>query len=246
MVCILSSSNAEFLGLGGPQDGYCSAPCRSTAECALLDPTSGCGLINQTTGDGFCLGVCQPGNADGALKCGADRAQSCLASPTNPALGLCFPSCQSDLACGDGRFCDSSDPGLGLCTDTQRPGPGIGAPCTTETEATDCASSICLAFPNGVGSFCSASCTFASINGCGYSEDSTGPREAACLQARFQGGGAGDLGFCFELCDVNADCEQGDWVCEPFATPEFQTFVGRQGQCLPAALVGGPADAGPG
>jgi hypothetical protein len=246
MVCILSSSNTEFLGLGGPQDGYCSAPCRSSAECALLDPSSGCGLIDQTTGNGFCLGVCQPGNADGALKCGADRAQSCLASPTNPALGLCFPSCQSDLACGDGRFCDSSDPGLGLCTDTQRPGPGIGAPCTPETEATDCASSICLAFPNGAGSFCSASCTFAAINGCGYAEGSTGPREAACLQSRFQGGGAGDLGFCFELCDVNTDCEQGDWVCQPFATAEFQTFVGRQGQCLPAAVVGGPVDAGPG
>jgi hypothetical protein len=246
LVCLLSSSNAEFLGLGGPQGGYCSAPCRSSAECALLDPTSGCGLIDQTTGDGFCLGICQAGNTEGALKCGADRAQACISTQANPTFGLCFPACQSDLGCGEGRFCDDSDPGLGLCTDTDRPGGGVGAACTPETEATDCASSICLAFPNGAGNFCSANCTFASLNGCGYAQGSTGPREAACLQGRLQNAGAGDLGFCFELCDVNADCEQTDWVCDPFDTAEFQTFVGRQGQCLPPVVANGAVDAGPG
>jgi hypothetical protein len=246
MVCLLSGSNEEFIGLGGPQGGYCSAPCRSSAECGLLDPSSGCGLIDQTTGDGFCLGVCQPGNAQGAVKCGANRAQSCLQSTMNPALGLCFPSCQSDLACGEGRFCDSSDVTLGLCTDAPRPGGGIGTPCTGATEATDCASSICLEFPNGAGSFCSASCTFGLANGCGFSEGSAGLREAGCLQPRFQNAGPGDSGFCIELCDANADCEQSDWVCELSEAPDFRNFFGRGGRCLPAVIVNGPSDAGPG
>jgi hypothetical protein len=249
LVCILASSNAEFLGRGGPQGGYCSAPCGTSVDCEAIDPISACGLKDPATNRGYCLALCAPGNNPQG-KCGMDRAQACVQSPNNAALGACFPACQSDLACGPGRFCDASDLNLGLCVDVQPVGGVVGAPCAEATAATDCASGICLSFPNAdntgsIGSFCSASCTFASLAGCGYAQGSTGPREAACLQERFVGGSGGDLGYCFELCDQNSDCEQSDWVCDPFANTQLQTLVGRQGQCIPAALAAaGALDAG--
>jgi hypothetical protein len=247
LACILASSNAEFLGRGGPQGGYCSARCASSLDCQALDGASACGLRDPATNSGYCLALCAPGNNPQG-KCGMDRAQACVQSPDDPTLGACFPACQSDLACGPGRFCDASDANLGLCVDVKPVGGIVGATCTQATEATDCASGICLSFPDGaggtLGSFCSASCTYASLDGCGYAQGSTGPREAACLQERFAGGRGGDLGFCFELCDSNTDCEQSAWVCDPF-TADLQTLLGRQGQCVPPGLAAGAAlDAG--
>jgi hypothetical protein len=243
LTCITSSSNDAF-GIGGPQGGYCSLPCTGNAECQAVDALAGC--ANLPNG-GYCIALCTPGA--GTLKCGADRAQACFQTSTDPNdIGGCFPMCTSDAACGGGRFCDFSDAGLGLCRDEAPQGGGVGAPCTTATEDVDCASGICLTMSaNGMpaGTFCSANCTFFSGNGCGYDASIGGVREAACIQSRFTGGRGGDLGFCFEMCDVNTDCTQETWVCNLFNDVEAEMAVGRLGQCVPPALADTP-DAGPG
>ncbi len=250
LTCITSASNDAF-GIGGPQGGYCSLPCESNEECQAVDELAGC--ANLPNG-GYCIAVCTP--AAGTLKCGADRALACFQTSDDPnALGGCFPMCTSDAACGGGRFCDFSDAGLGLCRDQAPQGGGIGAPCTTATELTDCASGICLTMSANmvpVGTFCSANCTFLSGNGCGYdialggvATPASVKRDAACIQSRFRGGGPGDLGYCFEMCDVDADCTQETWVCNLLNNDQAEMAVGRLGQCVPPGLADSP-DAGPG
>lgn len=239
--CIASASDGEFGG-GGPQGGFCSLPCTSNAECVAADGRSGC-----NTELGFCLGLCTPGAS--AASCDLQRPLACvpLAQPT---LGVCLPTCTSDAACGPGRFCDLA--ATGLCQDMPPLGGSVGAPCTRETEGADCAGDICLTFRDPldgvtpVGSFCSANCTFGRLDGCGFDSvslaTSGGARSAACLQAQDPEGVAGDLGYCFELCDDGSDCVQSasGWVCEPFPDVDTAAQLGRAGRCLPLELSDEP------
>ncbi len=231
--CIPSSSDAEF-GAGGPQGGFCSLPCTSNTECLAVDAQSGC-----NTELGFCLGRCTPGA--NAAKCGLERALACVPQ-AGAELGVCLPTCTSDAACGPGRSCDLG--ATGLCRDLPAAGAGVGAPCTRETESTDCAGGICLSYRDPldgvtvVASFCSANCIFGRVEGCGFGEPSSAPRGAACLQLQDPAGAAGDLGYCLELCDESSDCQQGaaGWACEPFADLSSALALGRAGRCLPAEL----------
>jgi hypothetical protein len=232
MVCILESSNTEFQ-FGGPQGGYCSVPCTADAECKAVDGDSACNLAL-----GYCLALCTPG-AD-TIKCGSGRAQYCVPITDDGILGACLPGC----------FCDPGFPGL--CVDTAPTGGGVGTACSLVTEATDCASGICLEYadPNDptatIGSFCSANCTAGAVNGCGFDDVSGGVRQAACFEPQFAGGQVGDIGVCFPLCDITADCVQAadGWTCSLFP-PEGAALLGRQGECRPPGL-GDAADAGPG
>ena len=247
LVCIPATST-DLFGPGGPQGGYCSAPCTTSAFCQGLDPTSGCGLQDEND-NGYCISLCIPG-VDNRLKCDPNRAQSCFEIPTNPGVGACFPSCQSDAACGDGLFCDLGRTVLGLCVAEAPVGGDVGAPCTTETETDDCKSGICITLLNrttneAAGSFCSATCTFGLFEGCGFDNPSSVPRDAVCLQPQSQTGDLGDLGLCFELCDTAADCTQDGWECAPL-NPALATELGRTGECLPPGVAAGSvaADAG--
>jgi len=252
LVCIKATSNAEFTTVdnpagGGPQGGYCSLPCTVDADCRAIDDISAC-----NTALGYCFALCAPGQSQ--IKCGSDRAQACYPIRADNSLGACIPRCTSDAACGPGRFCDPSL--LGLCVDTQPPGGKVGDPCVAANDMTvsDCASGLCLEYsdpndPNvSVGSFCSANCTFGLANGCGFDNVSGGVRQAGCFQAQIRGGQPGDIGYCFPVCDTNADCVQAGagWVCNLFGDVNAEQQVGRLGECLPAALATGGADAGPG
>lgn len=241
LTCITSSSTAQFGG--GPQGGYCSAACADTTDCQALDGLSACGLFDPVTDTGYCIALCVPGTSN--VKCFAERAQACFESPTNPGLGACFPVCQSDAGCGAGLFCDLGAAGLGVCTATAPVGGDIGAPCTADTALTDCKSGLCVELADGAGavsgSFCSANCTYGLIEGCGYERVMATPRDALCGQTQSATGDAGDVGFCFELCDTPADCTQPGWDCVENLSPEGQALVGRIGQCLPP-IAG--ADAG--
>src|SRR5688572_11478945 len=62
LTCLLSTSNADFEG-GGPQGGYCTLPCDSSADCREVDTASSCGEINRETGASYCIALCQPGNS---------------------------------------------------------------------------------------------------------------------------------------------------------------------------------------
>lgn len=237
LLCIPSSSDAAFQS-GGPQGGFCSLPCTSTVECVAVDDLAGC-----NTAFGFCLGLCTPGA--GGLKCGLERPLACLPL-TQPMSGVCLPTCTSDDSCGPGRFCDLG--ASGLCQDAPPSGGAVGAACTLATEADDCAGDICLSFlapsdgATPVGSFCTANCTFGRVDGCGFDTRSSGTRNAACLQPQQSDGAAGDLGFCFALCDESSDCEQSvdGWVCEPFADATLTATLGRAGRCLPVELTSEP------
>jgi hypothetical protein len=122
------------------------------------------------------------------------------------------------------------------------------------SEETDCASGLCIEYadPNDpsqtAGSFCSANCTAGVLNGCGSDDVSGGVRQAACFEPQLAGGGVGDLGLCFPLCDETADCAQAadGWTCLLFSDPISVQQVGRQGECVPPGADGGAADAGPG
>lgn len=247
LVCITPTSTAEF-GTGSPQGGYCSAVCQDSEECQSLDGLSVCGLIDPATGSGFCVGLCVPGSSN--VKClastalTADRAQACVPFPDDDTIGACFPVCQSDAGCGEGLFCDLGATGLGLCVATPPAGGDVGAACTAATAVTDCKSGICLTLldPDSgeeSGSFCSANCTFGLIAGCGFDDPSSVPRDAVCIRPQADNGGGGDIGFCFELCDEDADCAQEGWVCAQELTEEAVAVVGRQGQCVPPTLAGG-------
>jgi len=237
--CIESTSNVEFGG-GGPEGGYCTVPCSNSDECEALDGASVCGEIDPATQRGHCFGLCLAGDNPNA-KCGANRAQACLAFPDAAPVGACIPMCTSDSGCGSGRFCAPGGSAVGLCVDTAPAGGGIGAPCTPQTEVTDCASGVCLTFEGApaAGGFCTANCTYLSDFGCGRAAGTpqTTPRDTFCLQAQAVEGAPGDLGFCFELCDVAADCAQPDWVCEVFGTADVQEALGRLGQCVPPELL---------
>ncbi len=242
LICITPTSTAEFT-TGSPQGGYCTAVCEDSVEdCESLDGLSACGLIDEATNSGFCIALCLPGSNN--VKCGADRAQACFAFPGQEEVGACFPVCQSDAACGNGLFCDLGATGLGLCTATAPVGGDVGAACTPETAATDCKSGVCVTLldPDSgaeAGNFCSANCTFGLIEGCGFDDPSSVAREAVCVRPQLNGGGGGDLGFCFELCDADADCAQEGWVCAQELTEEAVAIVGRQGQCVPPTLSDG-------
>jgi hypothetical protein len=100
-----------------------------------------------------------------------------------------------------------------------------------------------------IGAFCTANCTFTSLDGCGFDDASGGVRQAACLQSQVSTGEPGDIGFCLPLCDTTPDCAQANdgWVCEPFTDARLVAQLGRQGSCLPAAIASpGAPDAGPG
>jgi hypothetical protein len=248
LTCILPTSSVEF-GAGSPQGGYCTARCRATTDCQALDGLSACGLLDDA-GDGYCIGLCEPGPdlADRpAVKCNTNvaRAQACFQINEN-GVGACFPVCQSDAACGAGTFCDFGATGLGLCVTTQPVGGEIGAPCTRETAETDCRSGTCVTLINpetgvDIGAFCSANCTFGLLEGCGFAaEEAAGARDAVCIQSQLENGAAGDVGFCFELCNEDTDCTQAGagWVCSEFSA-NIQTIVGRVGECVPPELANG-------
>ena len=85
---------------------------------------------------------------------------------------------------------------------------------------------------DGVGT-CTAHCVLGSLSGCGYGRDAAS-RDAACVVPVVAAGnfseGPGDLGFCLELCDLDADCQQADagFGCRPLS-PGLATFLGRSG-----------------
>jgi len=240
LTCIKASSDAEF-GLGGPAGGYCSLQCANTQDCNAVDSFSGCASINpDDSKPGYCIALCQtgvdPGGPNGATLLKCVGAEACAPASSMSNIGACYPVCTSDASCGSGRVCDI---GTGLCVTTLPAGGGIGAACTQATEDTDCASHICLQFNSGEG-FCSGSCLLDTLEGCGFEEATTAPRKAACLAPQFQGAGAGDIGFCVELCDTATDCTQAGWECSLFGADgaSLAQALGRAGSCLPPGLAG--------
>jgi hypothetical protein len=257
--CITAESN-DFGGFGGVAGGYCTRGCNTATnaeDCTAIDPNSDC-LGFDEGGNGFCFRTCQTGNPGAnEAKC-LDRPNLVCASEAalfgegvqagrNP--GWCLPNCNSDAEC-PGRVC--SPRALdGLCRDAVPQGLPIGARCEADA---DCTSNFCLSFDAELTErACSQQCVYQSLafspSACGYAAD---PREAGCLFPQFRSAigseGIGDYGLCFELCDVDSDCEQADrgWFCRLEAP--IDTIAQRGGRCLPPGareLDPDAGDAGP-
>jgi hypothetical protein len=152
-----------------------------------------------------------------------------------------MPQCGSDEDCG-GRFCDLA---RGLCVSARPAGAPVGALCEAND---DCLGGSCVtADSTGLLRICTSPCVFGPPVGCGDGV-SADPRNYACLSPLITGTfgigaeGLGDVGFCVEICDVDADCAEvaNGLVCVP---DERLARLGRSGFCL---TPGAPdADAGP-
>lgn len=231
LTCI-TEAMPGVLGVGGPANGYCSMPCQSNAQCREVDPFTACQGTSATSG--FCITACQ-GGVEGAKCVGPEglRLQACTPPPPGGDVDVCLPRCSKDSDCSEGRVCD---PGItGGCVDAPPAGGGDGAPCTADTEAEDCASGFCLELTEG-RAVCAGFCTFGASLGCGF-EDGDTSRTAACIDTITVDGGGGDLGFCYELCEVGTDCIQEGSTCELFSDPENASLVGRAGFCEPAPVT---------
>jgi hypothetical protein len=242
--CFTESSNA-FFG-GGPAGGYCSTDCVGANTCTAIDPQSDCiGLPGTQT---VCLRTCRSQDPTSLAEnkcltrtdvvCKSEVALSMATFSGARQRGWCFPQCGSDEDC-PGRVCDLE---RGLCVNAAPAGLPLGEHCESTAE---CLGGLCIAVAPGE-QFCSAPCIVDQPVGCGYGP-SVAKRDAGCLGALYSGilssEGAGDVGFCAELCDVDADCVQAtshNWVCTQSAL-NLARF-GRAGVCFPPDAT----DAGPG
>lgn len=234
----ITVDDSETFGPGGPQGGYCTLPCTPEgSECADVDDASGC-VSFVGAGAGVCMAICIAGPDGVGAKCRAP-AQACVPQADDSDVGLCLPVCQSDEACGGELSCNRQ--GLMSLCGTEASATGvIGSSCTAETEEADCGGAFCVeidieAPEDESVSFCSANCALAIEDACGSRAEGAARRDATCRGGQFQGAVQGDLGYCLEICDVDADCEQADFTCR--ASPLIEDSEERFGVCIPRALL---------
>lgn len=249
--CFTSSAN-DFFG-GGAPNGYCSLACDEDAQCTAIDRASAC-VAPVPGAPELCLRTCrslpQVSLAENTLAV-ALQENKCLgridlACYSEAFLGIaefsstrqpgwCYPQCASDEDC-PGRRCDLA---RGVCVDTPTAGLPIGARCDAPA---DCAGGMCQRFASGE-SFCSAPCVYGQPVGCGYGLNAE-RRSAGCILPQVRGflstEGAGDVGFCGELCADATECEQAasGWTCE--LSEDAELLFDRPGLCDAPA----PPDAG--
>jgi hypothetical protein len=206
--CIPSTGN--MIPGGGPANGMCTLTCTASSEC-----TSFGGLCKSVTGNSdnkWCVQSCTLGGPS-ATKCNGRRDQACfgLYDPSFTLVGgACFPLCGSDADCA-ARKCDAAS---GMCVDGVPSVIPLGAPCDSNNSSDVCAAQggTCL-----FGA-CTASCRYGSFEGCGYRRtpvDAAPGPVGACFQPVDPNvGNAGDVGFCWQLCDGPADCLVPGWICD--------------------------------
>lgn len=242
LVCV-TEEMPGVIAAGGPAAGYCTAACSSSADCAALDELSSC--LFRAENDGFCISRCLAG-VGGELKCTDEdgaRLQACtVIGQPGSTIDVCLPRCNSNADCTGGRVCDLGVDGA--CVDPPSAVGAVGAACTLETQVDDCASGSCQVLADG-RTLCAGFCSFGSSLGCGFDNDPVDNRTAACVSPQRVDGDLGDLGQCFELCDVADDCIQAGSECVLLTDPANVTRLGRDGFCDPPPVGGAVgADAG--
>jgi hypothetical protein len=216
--CMLSSSR-EWLG-GGPANGYCTADCIvDPGICAEIDPSAVCLQLSDTTA--YCMQSCGVGSVS---KCDGRGDVACDAASID--IGFCRPICRSHADCGN-RLCDV---GTGACVDALPAGDPIGAECDPEAATSNCESQICLPMTETFA-VCSGWCNL-SETGCGLDNDiPREPGEAICTFGVLAGSGLGDLGYCNQRCDCDADCLHPDGTCL-IVPSDVAAVFGSDGLCV--------------
>ncbi|HET9933178.1 MAG TPA: hypothetical protein VFQ35_20885 [Polyangiaceae bacterium] len=229
--------------------GFCTADCTRNSDCERLSPGSVCALDQM---EGFCLQGCSVGSGS-VTKCqqrddftcrlfAVDPGTVCRGDADCAAIGpayfcssntciatACLPTCANDAECGTG-YCDL---GSGYCADTKPVGLPLGSACDVSAAPDPCAGT-CIGDTAGTFSLCSGYCNLGLATSCGW--DGTGKADAACLFAPAfnDSPGAGDAGFCAQLCDCNSDCQNPTFTCVALDTPEARVLK-RAGYCTLAA-----------
>jgi len=234
---------SDLLFGGGAPEGTCVADCGDDANTCDRFADAVCVATGVTPSDAgagtaLCFERCRQGSVAGG-KC-HDRATVGCASVDDADGGdaFCRPLCASDEPCG-GRKCH---PALGVCVDEAPVDRDFGQRCDLETgdddgdagtpAAVECAG-LCVQL-NDAPVVCSRRCVFGEASECAPA--SGGLRRGACVFAA-EGGGIGDVGYCGELCDCNADCIEPTFVCDAFDDETLEQAFGREGVCTDPQLV---------
>jgi hypothetical protein len=179
-------------------------------------------------GQNFCVPGCVPG-PPGLVdfdpgKCWGRHDLACGAA--DDGGHVCLPNCNWDGNCGDGFGCIGT---TGLCRGGGSGTVPVGSACTN-----DCLDNVCAEFASTGGEttrMCTAPCTIGVVPSCGWEGPGAGSAQEFCLfSSTTDAVAVGDLGFCGQLCDCNAQCANADFVCIP-GTPAFTQATGRLGYC---------------
>jgi hypothetical protein len=222
----------------GPAHGYCSVDCTANASvCTENDRNSTC--IAFAGGKSYCMENCTPGPAGvGQLdpdKCHGRLEVAC--SPMANGSAVCLPRCNADSDCGIDLDCN---PKTGLCSSSGASGLAIGSPCNAPGDAGTC-EGVCMqlesTLPGIPVSACTEGCTIGAAASCGWSGPGSSPADAACLYPAPgldpSQAGAGDLGYCGQLCDCDDDCLP-EYECLHWPQPDadqLKDFFQRNGYC---------------
>lgn len=231
LVC--ASADGALLGGQGAAGGVCTLPCGDSSVCEPYDAEAICvgfGVLRPLAG--YCMRGCEKGGGvvfDPA-KCHGRPELSCTTIVGGDKPGAaCLPTCNSDADCGDGRYCDG---GSGTCASTAPSGKPGGAKCSAQGDTGECQGYCVGEEIDGVPYTwsCMDQCTVGARPACSW--DGQGPADEACIVTFVSGGapGAGDSGFCGQLCDCNDDCSNPDVICLP--VPGLAAVYGRDGACI--------------
>lgn len=215
----------EDLFGGGPPGGVCVAECSEDPErCAQFDAAV-CVSTHRDGGDApaYCFPSCAFGES-AAAKCGPRANVACEALTGDESAGYCRPFCTNDEQC-PGAYCDRR---FGVCAASASGGGDFGGPCSPEAEDSGC-SGLCVELTDDYA-VCSHRCSYASTELCSSADEQPG----LCALAA-PGGGIGDIGYCAELCDCDADCAHPEGRCDPFQSEAVRDLVGKAGVCAPTS-----------
>jgi len=247
-------------GSGAPANGICTAACTTDSACRIFDQAAICATLDEAPLMGglaeepalrFCMLGCSLGAPSGNSKCHGRLDLACrpFAPPDSEECSkkapcregtfcyrgqcraaACGPRCNSDLECAAGRHCD---PLWGLCTTEVPEYTPIGAECMTEgSDDSVCGYGVCLYVTAEqiiegeprqvrVKEMCTQPCTLGTV--CG---EGTG----ACVSPRLPDYGPGDVGYCLQKCDCDADCLNSGDRCRAL-TPDNVERYGSPGVC---------------
>lgn len=209
----------------GPAHGMCTYNCKGNpGACKTVATGSFCAYA---PGVALCVEDCSP-DGTGAFnpnKCHGRPDLGCFYS--DDGWG-CVPNCNSDADCGAGNYCN---PKNGLCQSTPPTGLPTGAACTPNQG--DCAG-ICQ-LVGGKVNVCANRCTLGAVPSCGWK----GPGSVAPALCRMTTGwaqyggktnGTGDLAYCLQTCNCDADCTAPGARCWPLPDA-IAAASGKKGVC---------------
>lgn len=260
LTCIQADSS-DFDG-EGPAMGYCTSECSADPTvCAQFDSAASCLTFDNQKA--FCFEGCSFGpdylTQFDTNKCHGRYESACRPlydAQGNFSVAVCFPQCNGDADCGGSSVCN---PKTGLCGAGPFTGKGTGEPCVQSDAGNDECKGLCVGLAHDMAGdskpfthVCTETCSMGAPASCGWGGIGTGPAEAACLFTSATisdnlGPGFGDLGYCAELCNCNADCKNSDLICRAWPVPrapQLQQYYGKDGYCSEPQTEDGGTDPG--